>query len=68
MYSEAAFNAFAAGLAAANGVSLEQAEAWAVRIGDAVELADDGRAVVRDPTGKELASVALPMEADGLTA
>jgi hypothetical protein len=50
----------AAALAALNGISHELALRYVFLIGDTIERDDDGRAVVRDDQGRELARVKLP--------
>lgn len=49
-------------IAAANNLPLEIAGEYALYIGDTPEIADDGRAIVRDESGVELARIVLPME------
>lgn len=49
-------------IAAANNLSLETASEYLSHIGDTPELADDGRVIVRDQSGVELARIILPTE------
>lgn len=45
-----------------NDLSLELARDFLARIGDTPELADDGKVIVRDEAGVEIARVILPAE------
>ena len=57
MFSPDAFEAAIRELARLNHLDLETAGDYMVRIGDTPELAADGRIIVRDDTGKEIARV-----------
>jgi hypothetical protein len=59
MFTEVSFNTAAADLARENGFSLERAGDYLAAIGDTPELAEDGRAIVRNVAGAELARVRL---------
>jgi hypothetical protein len=56
------FDAVAHEIAATNNLPIETALGYAAYIGDTPELADDGRVVVRDESGAELARIILPTE------
>ncbi len=58
MMTEEDFNAAAADLAKANGLSFDQASLYVALIGDVIEL-EDGLAIVRDEQGAEIARVRL---------
>ena len=58
------FIAAARALQLANGLSEEIALAYMSRIGDTPELAEDGKVIVRDESGQEIARVILPHEHD----
>ena len=60
MYAEAAFYAEAAELARLNGISEDLASDYLAGIGDTPELAEDGRVIVRDEDGTEIARVIWP--------
>ena len=49
-------------IAAANNLSFETASQYAAIVGDTPELADDGRVIVRDDSGAELARIILPFD------
>lgn len=56
------FIAAAHALQMANGLSEETALDYMARIGDTPELAADGKVIVRDDRGTEIARVILPEE------
>lgn len=56
------FDEQAAVLAAANGISLDLAGRYLGLIGDTPELDDQGKLVVRDENGAELARLTAPEE------
>jgi|GEM_PF-2506721 len=56
------FIAGARALQTANGLSEETALGYMARIGDTPELAEDGRVIVRDDSGAEIARVIWPGE------
>lgn len=58
MFTETAFNETVAELARLNGISEDLAGDYLARIGDAPELAEDGRVIVRNAAGAEIARVA----------
>jgi hypothetical protein len=49
-------------MAALNNLSLETAMKYFWLIGDTPELAEDGRIVVRDESGQELARIVSPFD------
>ena len=51
-------------IAALNNLSFETAEKYYWSIGDTPLLAEDGRVVVHDESGKELARLVLPVDDD----
>ena len=58
--TEAQFYAAIEALAARNGISVELAGGYMAYIGDTPELCEDGRIVVRDDNGVEIARVHMP--------
>jgi len=64
--TEEEFYGFARELAAMNGLPLEQAEEWAVLIGDTPELVSDGDFVVRDANGKVIGERVVVRNKDGI--
>jgi hypothetical protein len=57
------FEAFAFAIARENQLSIETARDYASWIGDTPELDDNGRAIVRDDNGAEIARITLPEDA-----
>lgn len=57
------FDEQAAELASANHLSTELASKYAALIGDTPELDDQGKVIVRDENGFELARLSFPEEA-----
>lgn len=62
MFTPESFEDAARGIAEANNLSLETARDYLVHVGDTPELADDGRVIVRDDSGVELARIILPTD------
>lgn len=60
--SKEAFELGARKIAAANNLSFETAREYLSYVGDTPELADDGRVVVRNESGTELARIILPID------
>jgi hypothetical protein len=54
------FIAAARALQIANGLSEETALDYMARIGDTPELAEDGRVIIRDDSGQEIARLIFP--------
>lgn len=57
------FEAFAQAIADANKLDRDTAADYASRIGDTPELDDNGRVIVRDDNGAEIARITLPEDA-----
>lgn len=57
------FDSFVQAIADANKLSIETASDYAARIGDTPEIDDNGRAIVRDDNGAEIARITLPEDA-----
>jgi hypothetical protein len=57
------FDSFVQAIADANKLSIETAGDYAARIGDTPEIDDNGRAIVRDDNGAEIARITLPEDA-----
>jgi hypothetical protein len=57
------FEAFAQAIADANKLDRDIAADYASRIGDTPELDENGRAIVRDDNGAEIARITLPEDA-----
>ena len=49
-------------IAVANNLSVETARDYLAHIGDTPEIANDGRVIVRDQSGVELARIILPFD------
>lgn len=65
MLTEADFNAMAGEVAGLNELPLATAQRYMALVGDTPEDGGDGRVIVRDREGKELARIILP-EAQGV--
>lgn len=57
------FEAFAQAIADANNLDRDTAADYASRIGDTPEIDNNGRAIVRDDNGAEIARITLPEDA-----
>lgn len=57
------FEAFARAIADVNKLEYDLAADYAARIGDTPELDEQGRAIVRDDNGAEIARITLPADA-----
>lgn len=62
MMTESGLNEQARVIAEVNGISVQRAAEFLAFIGDTPELADDGKVIVRDVRGTEIARVFLPTE------
>ena len=62
MFTEAHFATLTKEVARANNLTEGQAGEFVALFGDTPELADDGRVIVRDAQGKELARLICPQE------
>lgn len=60
MLTPAGFDRLAQKIADTNQLALEQAGDYLVLVGDTPEFAEDGKVIVRDDDGAELARIILP--------
>lgn len=61
-FTPESFDEAAREIASANNLSPETAGKYLSHIGDTPEIADDGRVIVRDEFGVEMARIILPSE------
>lgn len=59
-FTPQSFEEAAQTIAAANNLTIETARNFLVHVGDTPEIADDGRVIVRDESGLELARIICP--------